>query len=550
MPIYKNRAVCLEGLTLLENGKSAPVTKLAIQSYLPLFCGPLHRTITVAQDLSLSAVIAPSSSAPESKPGLAGPNVAQNAPDKREFAKVFTGQMLKQERQRFAESDTDAESDSRPATGDSTPDAALHVVSISDKLNIVTLDSPLPDLSSLAAFARSQGLGDSAISQLLGIPPVLSPSAGTPLPFDFSTPTAPVLSPDSTGLGLSPAAFGSNPAAGLVAPTSSELARSLENWGAKITGLEIHQNPSEVANNAAAKEASTFVAAQAFVTAFKTPLGLSAQEQLAATADLQSTPLVPGLQNALQLRLQWASQEVGKRLAQLNGSNQAVTWSALTSDLASLSAGRAPALDVLTLALPDGMDELSLVSAQTDAEHNTTDTGINHSSASAAQLPLTSSAEPQKTPAGSAEALAQARAAQTQQLADRMGEALAQKLINQIERGQWKLHLQMQPGALGRVEIDLHMHSGGLDALFSADNAMTREMINQGSNRLKDTLSQSGTSVASFTVNADAKGQSGGNPTPQRFVKAPQDDAEIASVGSARATGPSAREIVGLDLLA
>jgi flagellar hook-length control protein FliK len=58
------------------------------------------------------------------------------------------------------------------------------------------------------------------------------------------------------------------------------------------------------------------------------------------------------------------------------------------------------------------------------------------------------------------------------------------------------------------------MHAGGLDASFSADNAITRELMVQGSNRLKETLADAGMTVASVTVNRDQSRQPGGNSTP------------------------------------
>ena len=95
-----------------------------------------------------------------------------------------------------------------------------------------------------------------------------------------------------------------------------------------------------------------------------------------------------------------------------------------------------------------------------------------------------------------------------------MGQAAAQRLIAQIERGQWKLQMRMQPAALGSIHVELDMHAGGLDALFSADSAVTRELMVQGNHKLRDTLADAGMTVASITVNGDQSRQSGGNSTP------------------------------------
>lgn len=127
-----------------------------------------------------------------------------------------------------------------------------------------------------------------------------------------------------------------------------------------------------------------------------------------------------------------------------------------------------------------------------------------------------------KAEAATPQALAEQRAAQYQQVADQLGEAMARRLMAQIERGQWKMQMRMQPASLGRIDVQLDMHAKGLDATFSSDNAVTRELMAQGSARLRDTLAQTGTTVASVVVNGDSGRQSGGNSTPGQKPKGEQ----------------------------
>jgi flagellar hook-length control protein FliK len=103
-----------------------------------------------------------------------------------------------------------------------------------------------------------------------------------------------------------------------------------------------------------------------------------------------------------------------------------------------------------------------------------------------------------------------------QQLADRLGQAMAERLQSQIARGEWKLQMRLNPASLGRIDVELDMHAKGLDAVFRSDNPLTRELMVQSMPKLKDTLSQSGMAVASVWVNSDAGRQSDGNPTPQK----------------------------------
>jgi len=158
-----------------------------------------------------------------------------------------------------------------------------------------------------------------------------------------------------------------------------------------------------------------------------------------------------------------------------------------------------------------------------------------------------------KAEAATPQALAEQRAAQYQQIADQMGEAIARRLMAQIERGQWKMQLRMQPTALGRIEVELNMHKSGLDATFSADNAVTRELMAQSSARLRDTLTQSGTTVASVIVNGDSGRQSGGNSTPGQKSKDEQ-SANSKKSASAKVATVAAKAPVdqgdGLNVLA
>jgi flagellar hook-length control protein FliK len=108
------------------------------------------------------------------------------------------------------------------------------------------------------------------------------------------------------------------------------------------------------------------------------------------------------------------------------------------------------------------------------------------------------------------------RAEHYEQLAQRLGEALGQRLQSQLERGQWKMQMRLDPAHLGRIDLDLDMNSGALEAVFRSDNQLTRDLIAQGLPRLKESLSQSGTAVANVWVQGDSSRQSGGNPTPRR----------------------------------
>ena len=193
---------------------------------------------------------------------------------------------------------------------------------------------------------------------------------------------------------------------------------------------------------------------------------------------------------------------------------------ALADDAAALGLAE----EILVVDVPAGLDLGPL------ADHANAPAGESGGPRQGA-APAAAAHTPQSA-ADAARAAIEQRAEQTQLLADRMGQALANRLISQIERGQWKLQMRMQPEALGRVEVALDMRAGGLDAVFRTDNALTQDLLGQGAQRLRDALTQSGTTVASVTVHADARGQSGGNSTPQRRQPEPKQSAAPAVVGA------------------
>lgn len=106
------------------------------------------------------------------------------------------------------------------------------------------------------------------------------------------------------------------------------------------------------------------------------------------------------------------------------------------------------------------------------------------------------------------------RTEQYDKLSQRLGEALGQRLAAQIAKGDWKVEMALRPIDLGKIDIELKMNQGQLQASFNASEAATRDLIVNGLPKLKDVLAQLGMEVASVNVNVRQEGQSGGNPTP------------------------------------
>ena len=203
-----------------------------------------------------------------------------------------------------------------------------------------------------------------------------------------------------------------------------------------------------------------------------------------------------------------------RRLAGMSGTGQAVAWGGLTASALASTIPVQGRLDLREFFKADGsLTSLSqadaLDAALSDAPGAPPSLTAEGARTAASPLTLTAEGTPVASQAGQ-------RLEHYQQLADRLGQALAQRLQAQIERGEWKVQMRMDPASLGRIDMELDMRAGGLDAVFRSDNPLTRELIAQGLPKLKESLSQSGTAVANVWVNGDSARQSGGNPTPSK----------------------------------
>ncbi len=513
------------------------------------------------------------------------------------FAELFTGQMLKLERQGLA------------AAQDGL--VGLQMMPLGQTINVITSDAPVPDIQSLLAFAKAQGLDDQAVAGLFGEMPVVPQGVQVPtlLPLGVAaigqpsgaTPTS--WTPETLPSTAQTATFGQLQALPCVTILGLQMKPTPIADGV-VTPAPVDTVPRAPEAIPVALASALVLAAQAGATAVQ-----AAEVPLAVAAEAS-----PPMLDALRVQMGIPGEAITRRLAQMSGSKTSLSWAELVAkastkaDAGSLAGASVPMSTASAAgAGPDAALDLAPLPATLNANGAVAANATALSgSASAIRMsagpqipPLADDAAPlgpaeetvtvdvpagldlgaladhvnapvgepggprqgaasaaaphsPQTPADAARAAFQERAEQTQVLADRMGQALANRLISQIERGQWKLQMRMQPEALGRVEVALNMHAGGLDAVFSTDNALAKDLLGQGAQRLRDALTQSGTTVASVTVHADARGQSGGNSTPQRRQPEPKQSAAPAAVGAApnkaaRYTGGVAE---GLNVLA
>ena len=139
------------------------------------------------------------------------------------------------------------------------------------------------------------------------------------------------------------------------------------------------------------------------------------------------------------------------------------------------------------------------------------------------------SAAPENMQEDAAEQLLR-RQDQQNQLSQRLSQVLGQRLSAQIERGAWRVEMDLHPASMGRIEVQLEMRNGELEANFLSSNATTREVLNESLHRLREMLEQFGTNSAYVGLGAGNKGQHDGNSAPM---------AEMGSVDAGDGNDPA-----------
>ena len=468
-----------------------------------------------------------STAAPAATPGV--DDSLSTPMNGKEFAGLMRDLLNKSGRQELAASgvegselEADTKCSEAPATG-------LLTLNLGDQFAVITTTSPLPDGNSLAAFARAQGLGESAVKALFGdliaMPSDALSAAVTANPtMDLANVmTASALTaPPSLSVGIAanaPATFNWLSAHPGALPTVPQVASAVMSQYADMT-LDSQalapENTSKVSN---LDKLLTATGATAVIQTLGIATPLSG---LAPTATLTAAELHAemGPLDAMRMRLVPAWETMTQQLAKLNGNLKGTTWAELMSTKLAEKSPIGESTSTLNLGSTDiGLDlgaDLTLAMAA-GASDNVSATPLNASDNTKAPISLSAIANSSLTAQGEKAEMAD-RAEQIQQLANKLGQALGERLQEQMERGQWRLHLKLNPGHLGQIDVELDMRAGGLDAIFRTENMLTKELILQGASKLKESLAQSGTTVADVWVNSDSKRQSGGNPTPQRFT--------------------------------
>ncbi len=336
--------------------------------------------------------------------------------------------------------------------------AALQSIQLSPQMRIITDPQKAPSPESLAAFAKSMGLEESAIQNLLAQQP--TPGAAT---------------------------SNASLATGLTLFTPNPLQASM----GTVLGSHPPENPS----------GDDMVAMQlAAMTASSAPPAVSGAG-LAAAATTLAAPTLPGLTPTDMAAIQQLQITVMPAAVLPVNTNTSQTVPS-TLDMLSLMGSGIDEQDVeaLLTRFTEESGAESNPEQQSSSDEGQQFTSFAQSLARNTQTASTSAAAPAQATANMSEVY--------DQLSDKMATEMAARMHKQLSDGEWKMKFALRPSNLGGVEIQLEMKDGKLDAVFQADNPLTRDLLQNSSQRLREALGNFGINAGQVNV-----GQGGGNTT-------------------------------------
>ena len=371
----------------------------------------------------------------------------------------------------------------------------LQMFALSPKVHIITDPRQAPSTESLTAFAKSMGLDDATIQNLMGS---ASANASTA---DISKATL------QTG-----------------------LANGQVNDPANHTGFNISALLGAALNGGIDKHNVSQADAPAFNQAMTQALASGAQSPAANANLLQSADAAPlnfgisslpanGLSQAEMASIQHIQMTVlPPAVLPVQSGNVSQSFNTpSTASVLSLLGGNVQEQDIASLASSFSQD----TGTQSDSSGSNTS---GQSSSGFAQALAQSNSSDNKSVTGkeATTAVATPMAEVYDQLSDKLATEMAARMHKQLSDGQWKMKFGLRPAHLGGVEIQLEMKDGKLDAVFRAENAMTRDLLQNSTQRLRDALQNFGINAGYVQVGQNG-GQSqqnaSGNSTPQPQVR-------------------------------
>jgi flagellar hook-length control protein FliK len=347
---------------------------------------------------------------------------------------------------------------------------ALQSITLSPEVEIITVTQPATSEKSLTDFALAMGLDASQIKALLGDDAAADAVASTP-----AATTQQILAMNTLpGMGLSNPLTGTAPSVAAAGPTASN---------------PLGSSPAQ------ATLATQAVLGQAL------PLA-------PAVSTVASDELMPQDMKPIGLEVQWSSASAdlaaNKQLNPTPNLNPSVLVQAVDtpdniSTLAVLSMMDADLRPEDIDRLKEEFDKLSAIDDSSTSEGTSTGGVANNRSASQASA---SPAQTLKTHPDMAQTF--------EKLSQKLATEMASRMNEQLNAGEWKMKFALKPASLGLVDVQLEMRDGQLSAQFHAENGLTKDLIQNGSTRLKEALAELGMNNAYVSVGQDNRQSSQG----------------------------------------
>jgi flagellar hook-length control protein FliK len=366
----------------------------------------------------------------------------------------------------------------------------LQMYALSPKVHIITDPRQAPSPESLTAFAKSMGLDEATIQNLMGTASQASTPGANGLP--------------SSGANGMPNGIANNAGFNISALLGAAL-----NGG------------SDTANIAQADAAFNQAMTQALSTSTQSPAANANLLQSAAASPLNfgiSGLPVNGLSQAEMASIQHIQMTVlPPAVLPVQSGNIAQAFNTpSTASVLSLLGGNLQEQDITSLAssFSQNMGEQSDTSGSDSS---------GQSSSGFAQALAQSNASDNRSVANKEVATVATPLNEVyDQLSDKLATEMAARMHKQLSDGQWKMKFGLRPAHLGGVEIQLEMKDGKLDAVFRAENAMTRDLLQNSTQRLRDALQNFGINAGFVEVGQNGsqnQQNASGNSTPQPQVR-------------------------------
>ena len=184
------------------------------------------------------------------------------------------------------------------------------------------------------------------------------------------------------------------------------------------------------------------------------------------------------------------------------------------------------AKEILSLAYDRRLTNRSAGTVSVPRTENQTHLVANYAPELRVDLTAKSLAESQPSPD---QELIVRRQEQYMEVSRRLTEALGERLTAQITKGAWRVEMDLHPKSLGRIEINLEMKNGSLEAYFNPSQNITRELLQESFDKLKDVFAEHGIDSAYVGLGDGKNKDSDGNPTDEEFLAKTDKETEVGS---------------------